>query len=154
MKSKYPSKQPCLTCGAEWKPGDEIHKINDKYWCSNASCGSSQKSETQKSESKPKTKTDNHGMFLHPGEITSEKDLIHIAAFNSYVRNVRHTCYELAKDLNPEGDNYELRIGTAGLLHDAIAHEAQSRQAEAILDQTVVLSKLVEVLHKIEGKLK
>lgn len=148
MKSKYPSKQPCLTCGATWKPGDEITKINDKYWCSNASCGSSQKSDTQVSETKPKP-TENHGMFLHPGEIEKEEDKIDIAAFNTYVKNVRHTCYELAKDLNPNGDDFSLRVGTAGLLHDAIEHQAQSRNTRAVLDQTVVLSEILNELRKL-----
>ena len=44
MKSKYPSKQPCYTCGATWKIGDEINKktnpkTNATYWCSNPNCG-------------------------------------------------------------------------------------------------------------------
>ena len=38
MKSKYASSKPCSQCKAEWKVGDEIFKINDKYWCSNAKC--------------------------------------------------------------------------------------------------------------------
>jgi len=38
MKSKYPSSKPCFACKAEWKIGDEIFHINDKYWCSNAKC--------------------------------------------------------------------------------------------------------------------
>jgi len=38
MKSKYPSSKPCFSCKSEWKVGDEIYHINDKYWCSNAKC--------------------------------------------------------------------------------------------------------------------
>jgi len=38
MKSMYASSKPCPQCKAEWKIGEEIFKISDKYWCSNASC--------------------------------------------------------------------------------------------------------------------
>lgn len=28
----------CKKCGATWKTGDKIYKINQQYWCSNAAC--------------------------------------------------------------------------------------------------------------------
>ncbi len=148
MKSKYPSKQPCLTCGSEWKVGDEITKIGDKYWCSNENCGGGAKT----NKSPPNTNTtsgkENHGMFLTPIEMSAEEQ-VDVAAFNKYVKNVRLTCYELAKDLNPEGDDFSLRVGTAGLLHDAINHQSQSRQTRAILDNTLVLSEILLAIKEL-----
>ena len=151
MKSKYPSKQPCLTCGGTWKVGDEITKINDKYWCSNASCGGGAQAAAPTTSSKPKTPGTN-GMILHPGELEKDEDKVDIAAFNTYVKNVRKTCYELAHDLNPDGDDYSVRIGTAGLIHDAINHQAQSRNTRAVLDQTLVLSEILSELRKLQTK--
>lgn len=28
----------CKKCGAKWKTGDKIYKINQQYWCSNGAC--------------------------------------------------------------------------------------------------------------------
>jgi len=151
MKSKYPSKSPCLTCGATWKVGDEITKINDKYWCSNPTCGGGAQTAAPTTSSKPKI-PGTHGMILHPGDIEKDEDKVDIAAFNTYVRNVRHTCYQLALDLNPTGDDFSLRVGTAGLIHDAIEHQAQSRNTRAVLDQTVVLSEILSELRKLQHK--
>lgn len=147
LKSKFPSKQPCLTCGATWQPGDEITKINDKYWCSNPSCGSGEKS--AKKEGTKVSKNDTHGMILVPSSLKKEQDLSDIADFTAYVQNVRKACYDLAYDLNPDGDDYSLRVGTAGLIHDAINHQAESRNTRAILDQTVVLSEILSELRKL-----
>jgi len=28
----------CKKCGAKWKTGNKIYKINQQYWCSNGAC--------------------------------------------------------------------------------------------------------------------
>jgi len=150
LKSKYPSKNPCLTCGATWKVGDEITKIDDKYWCSNPNCSKGGKATNGTTASVVKKQKENHGMFLVPGTETPEIQ-VDIAAFNQYVQAVRMTCYKLALDLNPDGDEFSLRVGTAGLIHDAVNHQAQSRNTRALLEQTVVLSDIHNTLQEIKS---
>ncbi len=89
-------------------------------------------------------------MYLVPGTETPEIQ-VDIAAFNQYVQAVRMTCYKLALDLNPDGDAFSLRVGTAGLIHDAVSHQAQSRNTRALLEQTVVLSDIHNTLQEIKS---
>jgi hypothetical protein len=84
---------------------------------------------------------------LTPGEADKAGTISETVAMgNSAIKHFRLTAWELAKDLNPNGTNHELRISASGFIHDFMNLYCSIATAKTLATLNNSIDDMVEAL--------
>ena len=87
--------------------------------------------------------------WLTPGEPCPDIHKVTISDGNTFIKNVRLTAWELAKDLHPpDADVFGIRITACGFIHDFMQLYAANKIKEDLLKVERVVENAMDLLKK------